>query len=111
LAEYLRAEEFGGSSPSRIAALRITSRTSGLRGFWREKTSLDEEPTSPAFSAYDVAHDYATLGDRDNSLLWLQNSYNAKDSRFVEISLDPRFDNLRSDPRFQDLLRRLNLPQ
>ena len=111
LAEYLRAEELGGSSPSRIAALRNASRTSGLRSFWRKKTSLDEDPTSPAFSAYDVAHDYATLGDRDNSVLWLQNSYNAKDSRLVELSLDPRFDNLRSDPRFQDLLRRLNLPQ
>lgn len=111
LVAYLKAEELGGSSPSRIAALRDASRTSGLPGFWRKKTSLDKDPASPAFNAYDVAHDYATLGDRDDSILWLQNSYNAKDSRLVELSLDPRFDPLRSDPRFQDLLRRLNLPQ
>jgi TolB-like protein/DNA-binding winged helix-turn-helix (wHTH) protein len=108
--EYLEAEELLGSRPSRIAALRKASRTSGLNGFWRRKLALDQDPRSPAFSTYDVARDYAALRDRDNCLLWLEKSYSEKDSRLIELSLDPCFDSLRSDPRFQDLLRRIGLP-
>ena len=111
VAEYLKAEGLGGSSPSRIAALQNASRTSGLRGFWRTKTALDEEPTSPGFTAYDVASDYAIIGDRDQSLRWLEKAYADRDWRLVEIALEPRFDSLRSEPRFQDLHRRINLPQ
>ena len=110
LTEYLKAEELGGSA-SRIAALQNASRASGFRGFWRKKTALDAEPTSPGFTAYDVASDYATLGDRENTLLWLEKAYTARDWRFIEVAVEPRFDPLRADPRFQDLLRRLNLPQ
>jgi TolB-like protein/Tfp pilus assembly protein PilF len=111
LAEYLKAEELGGASPSRIAALQNASRTSGLRGFWQTKTGLDKDPASPGFTAYDVASDYAILGDRDNALLWLEKAYDARDWRLIEVALEPRFDPLRSDPRFQGLLRRLGLPQ
>ena len=110
LAEYLKAEELGGASPSRIAALRNASRKSGLRGFRQTKIGLDEDPTSPGFTAYDVASDYAILGDRDNALLWLEKAYKARDWRLIEVAVEPRFDVLRSDPRFQDLLRRLGLP-
>ncbi len=111
VAAYLKAEELGGSSPARIAALRNASRKSGLRGFWQSKIGLDEDPTSPGFTAYDVANDYAVVGDRDHSLLWLEKAYADRDWRLVEVAVEPRFDVLRSDPRFQDLLRRLNLPQ
>jgi tetratricopeptide (TPR) repeat protein len=109
--EYLKAEEVLGASPSRIAALEKADRASALKGFWKEKLLLDQDPNSPGFNAYDVAHDYATLRDPDNSLLWLEKAYGERDSRLAELGIDPRFDPLRSDPRFQDLLRRLSLPQ
>ena len=111
VAAYLKAEQLGGSSPSRIAALQNASRKSGLRGFWQTKIALDKDPTSPGFTAYDVAHDYATLGDRDSSLVWLEKAYEERDWRLIELGVEPRFDPLRSDPRFQDLLRRIGLPQ
>ena len=111
IAEYLKAEELGGSSPSRIAALQNASRKSGLRGFWQTKIVLDQDPTSPGFTAYDVAYDYAAVGDRDHSLRWLEKAYTDRDWRLIEVAVEPRFDSLRSDPRFQDLLRRLHLPQ
>jgi tetratricopeptide (TPR) repeat protein len=109
VAEFVKAEELGGSSPSRIAALRNAGRKSGLGGFWQTRIGLD--PTSPGFTAYSVAYDYAAAGDRDQSLRWLEKAYADRDWRFVEVAVEPRFDSLRSDPRFQDLLRRLNLPQ
>jgi TolB-like protein len=109
LAEYLKAESLGESIPSRVAALQAAGHTAGFDGFCKKKLALDLDPASPGFSAYDVAHDYATLGDRDNSLLWLEKSYKERESRLMELN-DPRFDFLRSDPRFQDLLRRIGLP-
>jgi hypothetical protein len=111
LVEYLKAEELGGAGPARIAALQNARSTSGLKGFWQKKTALDEEPTSPGFTAYDVASDYAILEDRGESLLWLEKAYGERDWRLIEVAVEPRFDPLRSDPRFQDLLRRLNLPR
>ncbi len=98
VAAYLKAEELGGSSPARIAALRNASRKSGLRGFWQSKIGLDEDPTSPGFTAYDVANDYAVVGDRDHSLLWLEKAYADRDWRLVEVAVEPRFDVLRFDP-------------
>lgn len=59
VAEYLKAEELLGSAPSRIAAPQRVTRISGLRGFLRRKLVLDQNPMSPRFSTFDVAHDYA----------------------------------------------------
>ena len=109
--EYLRAEELGGSSSSRMAALQKANRNSGLRGFWQTKLALDRDQASPALSSYDVASDYAALGDRDKSLVWLEKSYTDRKWLLTALSVDPRFDVLRSDPRFQNLLQRLHLPQ
>src|SRR5262249_37199078 len=109
--EYLKAEELLGSAPSRIAALKEANRTSGPKGFWRKKLSLDQDPTSPHFSAYDVARDFAILGDPSNSLIWLEKAYLEKDSRLIGLTGDPSFDDLRPDPRFRELLRRIHLPE
>lgn len=89
VAEYLKAEELLGSAPSRIAALQRATRISGLRGFLRRKLVLDQNPMSPRFSTFDVAHDYAALHDRENCLLWLEKSYQEKDSRLVALLLIP----------------------
>jgi TolB-like protein/Tfp pilus assembly protein PilF len=111
VAEYQKAEVLSGSAPSRIAALERASQTSGLKAFWQKKLALDQEPTSPGFRPFDVAYAYATLGDRDNSVAWLEKAYNERSWRVSELGIEPRFDGLRSDPRFQDLLRRIGLPQ
>ena len=71
-----------------------------------------EEPRGlDCLVSIDVATDYAAVGDRDQSLRWLDKAYADRDWRLLEVALDPRFDVLRSDSRFQDLLRRLHLPQ
>lgn len=110
--EYLKGEEAAGFSQTRIAALQGAGRKFGLRGLWGEWLTLDKEQASKGYlRAYDVASDYAALGDRDQSFLWLEKSYTDRDPRLLYLGVEPHFDSLRSDPRFQDLLRRLNLPQ
>lgn len=109
--EYLRAEELGSSSSSRMAALQKASSNLGLRGFWQAKLALDRDQASPALNSSDVASDYAALGDRDKSLVWLEKAYTDRKWLLVALSVDPRFDVLRSEPRFQNLLQRLHFPQ
>jgi len=109
--EYLKGQKVVGASQARIGALRDAYAASGLTGFWRKRAALDSIPSEQGYvRAYDVAYDYAALGDRVRSLEWLNRALLQRDGLLIELGVQPRFDNLRSDPRFQDLLRRLGLP-
>ena len=57
-----------------------------------------------------VAEVYASLGDKDEAMRWLERAYRGRDAWLALLKVQPRFDPLRSDPRFQDLLRRMNFP-
>ena len=110
--EYLKAQKLVGASQERIGALRDAYAGSGLTGFWGKRLALDSIPSEQGYArAYDVAYDYAALGDRDHCLEWLNRALLQRDGVLIELSLQPRFDLLRSDRRFQDLLRRIGLPQ
>jgi len=110
--EDLKAQALVGATQARIGALRDAYAASGLTGYWRKKAALDLIPSAQGYvRAYDVAYDYAALGDRDHCLEWLNRALLQRDGFLIQLALLPRFDSLRSEPRFQDLLRRLNLPQ
>ena len=67
--------------------------------FW--KKSLNCPPT---VITYHVALIYHFLGDREKTLLALEEAYEQRDLWLVWIGFEPPFDNLRSDTRFQRLL-------
>jgi len=97
--------------PEDIRALRKAYRTSGAKGYWRQRLGSIQQQMkhhyiSPAF----VASIYASLGEKDQAFLWLEHAYAERDNWLSFLKVDPRFDTLRSDPRFQDLLRRVGLP-
>ena len=52
----------------------------------------------------------AALGQRDDTLHWLETSYHERTSQLAFLKVDPHFDALRSVPRFQELLNRMNFP-
>jgi TolB-like protein/Tfp pilus assembly protein PilF len=60
-------------------------------------------------SAFDLASLHAALGDKEQSLAWLERGYEKRDYWLVELKVWPWFDSLLPDPRFQGLLRRMNL--
>jgi len=98
--------------PEDIRALRKAYRTSGAKGYWRQRLGSVQQQmkhhyVSPAF----VASIYASLGEKDEAFLWLEHAYAERDNWLSFLKVDPRFDTLRSDPRFQDLQRRIGLPQ
>ena len=52
---------------------------------------------------------YASLGDRDEAMNWLEKAY---EERFNPgVLLRPGFDPLRSDPRFEDLVHGIGFPR
>jgi hypothetical protein len=59
--------------------------------------------------AYDVARLDALLGDKEQALARLEQSYENKDFLLPFVNADPIFDALRSEPRYQAVLRRMNL--
>jgi TolB-like protein/DNA-binding winged helix-turn-helix (wHTH) protein len=109
--ETLRAEEFWGALPQRIAELKAANEGSGLKGLWRKRIELNKKLTgTPLFSAFDIASDCAAVGDKDQALHWLEEAYRVRDTQLTAIRLDPVFDTLRSDPRFIELANRIGLP-
>ena len=61
-------------------------------------------------SKHQLAMVYAALGDREQALLLLEQSY-AERSFFLDfLKSDPEVDSLRSEPPFQELVRRMNFP-
>lgn len=60
-------------------------------------------------SPYNVAMIYNGLGDREETLRWLERGYEQRDPRMTFLKVEPKWNNLRSEPRFIEILRRLNL--
>jgi hypothetical protein len=56
------------------------------------------------------ARNYARLGDADNAIKCLEQSYKEHDGLMVLLKAFEWFDPLSSDPRFQDLVRRVGFP-
>ena len=56
-----------------------------------------------------IALVYAGLGQRAETLKWLQQAYQAHSSMMPWLKMDPRFDNIRQDPQFQELMRGVGL--
>jgi TolB-like protein/Flp pilus assembly protein TadD len=59
-------------------------------------------------SPFDIAVVYLGLGDRDSAFQWLEEAYQQRVFRIIELTM-PMFDGLRSDSRWQDLVHRIGL--
>jgi TolB-like protein/DNA-binding winged helix-turn-helix (wHTH) protein/Flp pilus assembly protein TadD len=60
--------------------------------------------------SWDIAGDYALLGERDSAFAWLERAFRERDGALAFFTVDDHFYALRSDPRFRDLTRRMGLP-
>ena len=108
--EILLAEETGGASPERLTALRAALDAVGPKGLRRKRIELNEKLAGKqSINAYDIAIDYAAVGDGDRAMVWLEKALRARDSKVHLIAVEPVFDSLRSDPRFVSLLRQMGL--
>jgi TolB-like protein/DNA-binding winged helix-turn-helix (wHTH) protein len=97
-------------------AFAISGYRGGMQQFAKEMEHL--AATKQMFMPVNVAEIYASLGDKDRALYWLEEAFRNRNITAAAagvglemINVDPMMDPLRSDPRFKDLLRRIGLPQ
>ncbi len=111
LKEYQRAEGLSGTTTKTAAELRRAYLKAGVKGYWQSKLELLRAEAKRRYvPPYFFAIAYASLGDKDRALDWLEKEYQEGHDGLVFLKVDPHFDGLRSDPRFQDLVRRMNFP-
>jgi TolB-like protein/DNA-binding winged helix-turn-helix (wHTH) protein len=108
--EILRAEETGGASLDRLAALKVAFEAAGAKGLRRKRIELNEKLAGKqAANSYDLAIDCAAIGDGDQALVWLERAFQAHESKIILIGVEPIFDSIHSDPRFASLLNQMGL--
>lgn len=56
-----------------------------------------------------IAGIYASLGDKEQALAWLERAYEMRSDLLVFLKVDPAWDRFRAEPRFQNLMRRIGL--
>ncbi len=56
---------------------------------------------------YGIALVHNALGERDETLAWLERGYEARDHKMNLLKVDPKWKNLYGDPRFQDIITRI----
>jgi DNA-binding winged helix-turn-helix (wHTH) protein/TolB-like protein/Flp pilus assembly protein TadD len=106
IAEYQKATQLN-DDPYALAYLGHAYGASGnSESALKVLDQLKEIAKRRNVSAFSFALVYAGLGQRDQAVQWLEQSY--QDRAFADvgyIKVDPRFDSLHSDPRFAELLR------
>lgn len=98
--------------PRPLGRLAYVSAASGNVQDARAKLALIlQTPDRAGLSQYDLAKVYATLGDADEAMKWLEEGYRERAFNMFFLNADPAFDPVRSDPRFAALLKKLGLEQ
>jgi hypothetical protein len=58
-------------------------------------------------SPFNIAMIYHGLGERDETLAWLERGYRQREPRMVFLKVEPKWATLRGEPQFQALLQRV----
>lgn len=101
-----------GRSDERLRQRTEEAAKSGLRSLLQLRVADLKESDAKARSPFWLAHAYAMLGDKEQTLRWLEQAVSLPNHSLsiAFIGVDPVFDDLRDDKRFQMILQRMNLP-
>lgn len=95
--------------PKFAETLRQAYASSGYSGYLKKRIEhMISTSTRGSEPARSLAQLYATLGDKDAALRWLERAVEQRDV-WLYLKADPAYDSIRSDPRFQSLVRRMHL--
>jgi tetratricopeptide (TPR) repeat protein len=109
--EYQKKAELFTHSVNNLSLLARTSAYSGDRAKARKllAQALQENTKEGDLHEEVLASVYMALGDKDETLKWLEKAYEKRDWALLQLQVTPWWDPLRSDSRFQDLVRRVGL--
>jgi tetratricopeptide (TPR) repeat protein len=60
-------------------------------------------------SPMEYAQAYADMGDKDETMKYLEECYRTRAPRLIMVQNEPRFDFLHSDPRYRALIKKIGL--
>jgi tetratricopeptide (TPR) repeat protein len=69
------------------------------------------EKTNIAWYTYGIAEIYATLGDNDKAISWIEEAFKQRHDFTPWFRYDAKYKPLYNDPRFKEIISRLNLPE
>jgi hypothetical protein len=72
---------------------------------------LKNEPQKEYLSPYEIAVNFAAMGDGDHTFEWLEKAYAERSGRMEYIKNEDFLYPFHSDPRYIDMLKRMSLPQ
>jgi len=81
----------------------------GWQGVLLRRLEILKANAATGSDAYDLAVMSALLGQRDQSLLYLDDAVKNRSAAIPDIIGNPGLDSLRDDPRFDELVRRVGL--
>jgi adenylate cyclase len=106
LAEFNKASALPGSHSFALANIgrtyALTGRAVEARQVLRELEVAARQEYVPAMY---MAAIYAALGDRDQSVRWIEKAYEERSDCMIYLRTEPSLDGLRSEPRFQEFLK------
>ncbi len=112
IAEYKKALQMGGPPGEVRGLLGYAYATSGNRNE-AEKMIAELRALWPGHThaALDLAVVFSGLGDKQNTLYWLEKAQEAHVSDLIGLGRDSRFVAVRGDPRFQALVKQVGAPR
>ncbi|MBZ5561389.1 MAG: protein kinase [Acidobacteriia bacterium] len=109
--ECQKAVSLSGNDPARAVDLARAYAQSGNKAAARSILNAWREHVQQGYiPSFFFAQVHVALGEKDEGLNWLEKAYTERDSRLVQLMVDPAFDSVRPDPRFQNLMHRLDFP-
>ena len=117
IAEYNKADvllekESVQTAQHKAAVLTEALKVGRAQGYWRKRLELSQYKYGEGRgSAYEIAVNYARLGDRDRTFEQLEKSFAAHETDLIWIKTESAFDLMSADPHFRNLLRRIGLPE
>jgi TolB-like protein/Tfp pilus assembly protein PilF len=111
IADELKAMRLGGRKDL-ADAMADGYRRGKIRGAFTSAIELLKQKSATEYiSPYEIALNYAAVGDRDQTFAWLEKAYQQRSGRMEYIKTEDFLEPYHSDPRYQDLLKRMGLPQ
>jgi serine/threonine protein kinase/Flp pilus assembly protein TadD len=112
ISEFLIVRTLGGDNPAWTSVLGYAYALAGKRG---EALSLLEQLKQQATQRYvspsNMAFIYQGLGDRKQTLQWLEKSYEERVGVLVYLKIEPAYEDLKGNPDFDSLLRKIDHAQ